>query len=106
MQKSPQLLTSGRPMAALLHNGSTIACSTTFVNHHILTMADPQYLRAVQTGPGVMRLGPTTLTIHSQPIPEPGTGMLIGLGLVAELSTRMRAGDIGAGREHREKRRH
>ena len=48
----------------------------------------PVNLRAVQTGPGTLRLGPTTLTIQTKPVPEPSTILLLGMGLLSLLSRR------------------
>jgi hypothetical protein len=38
-------------------------------------------LAVTQTGPGIVRLSPTTLTIQTAAVPEPATLILLGAGL-------------------------
>lgn len=47
-------------------------------------LADGLYsLDAIQTNEYVIRLGETTLTLHTEPVPEPATMAALGLGLAA-----------------------
>jgi hypothetical protein len=49
---------------------------------HLSLLADGMAALAVtQTGPGIVRLSPTTLTIQTAAVPEPATLILLGAGL-------------------------